>query len=103
MFVCLGGRKGKKDVHAKQLTYLKKKGGGFDTKQTSFKQKQQPLLQNQQTLMQNKQSQMQNQPFALNKRYRIPILVWFEEGKCTLSASGPKSCWQDPAHSSTNF
>lgn len=63
MLVCFGGRKGKKDVHAKQLTYLKKKrGGGFDTKQTSFKQKQRPLLQNQQTLMQNKQSQMQNQP-----------------------------------------
>lgn len=65
-------------------------------KQISLKQKQQPLLQNQQTLMQNKQSQM-------NKRYRIPILVWYEEGKCTLSASGPKSCWQDHAHSSTNF
>lgn len=62
MLVCLGGRKGKKDVHAKQLTYLKKGGGGFDTKQTSFKQKQQYLLENQQTLMQNKQSQMQNQP-----------------------------------------
>lgn len=62
MLVCLGGRKGKTDVDAKQLTYLKKRGGGFDTKQTSFKQKQQPLLLNQQTLMQNKQSQMQNQP-----------------------------------------
>lgn len=61
MLVCLGGRKGKKDVHAKQLAYFLKKGG-LDTKQTSFKQKQEPLLQNQQTLMQNKHSQMQNKP-----------------------------------------
>lgn len=29
MLVCLGGRKGKKDVHAKQLTYLKKGGGAL--------------------------------------------------------------------------
>lgn len=28
MLVCLGGRKGKTDVDAKQLTYLKKRGGG---------------------------------------------------------------------------
>lgn len=29
MLVCLGGRKGKTDVDAKQLTYLKKRGGAL--------------------------------------------------------------------------
>lgn len=57
------GVKGKRDVIAKQNTYLKKTWQSI--KQTSWKQNQQPLLQNQQTPMQNKSSPMQNEPSCI--------------------------------------
>lgn len=104
VLVCLGRRKGKKDVHAKQLTYLKKgRGGALIQSRPALNKNNSLFCKISRHWCKTNNHRCKTNRLALNKRYRIPILVWFEEGKCTLSASGPKNCWQDPAHSSTNF